>query len=241
MVQHLLYLDNLWVWRVLWQTKLWPIHRNFNCISSSIHLLFHFYQARKLYRSMVLEKKRNEAAIVIAAYCRGWKVIEMWPPSTVILSFHYFLRIRPLFCRFLFYLISHSFHSISFYQARKLYRAMVLEKKRNEAAIVIAAYCRGWKVIEMWPSSTVILSFHYFLHIRPLFCRFLLYLISHSFHSISFYQARKLYRSMVLEKKRNEAAIVIAAYCRGWKVIEMWPPSTVCRTLQFHSVPFSNY
>ena len=49
----------------------------------------------------------------------------------------------------IFFPISHSFHFISFHQARKLYRAMVLEKKRKEAVIVIAAYCRGWQVIEM--------------------------------------------------------------------------------------------
>ena len=81
--------------------------------------------------------------------------------------------------------------------------------------------------------------FYHFIVFFTLFCTFFVSLVSHSFHSFPFHQARKLYRSMVLEKKRNEAAIVIAAYCRGWKVIELWPPSTVCHTIQFHSVTIS--
>lgn len=35
---------------------------------------------------------------------------------------------------------------------------------------------------------------------------------------IPLFQARKLYRSMVLEKKRAQAATIIAAYYTGWKV-----------------------
>ena len=63
---------------------------------------------------------------------------------------HFFFNIdhfsaTSLFLRFTFI----PFHFISFHQARKLYRAMVLEKKRKEAALVITAYCRGWQVIEM--------------------------------------------------------------------------------------------
>ena len=41
------------------------------------------------------------------------------------------------------------FHFTSFHQARKLYKAMVLEKKRNLAASIIAAYYIGMKVIEI--------------------------------------------------------------------------------------------
>ena len=209
-------INYLWVWWVLWQTKHWAIHRNFNCISSSIHLL-----------------------LGASFHCTS----HLWFYHFVI-SFtldHYSVA------SFLSYF---TFHSISFYQARKLYRSMVLEKKRNEAAIVIAAYCRGWKVIELWPPSTVCrtIQFHsvtisflstsqlWFYHfiisftldhytVASFFCR-----ISHSFHLISFHQARKLYRSMLIEKERNEAATVLAAYCRGWKVIEMWSLSTVCHT-----------
>ena len=35
---------------------------------------FEFYQARQLYRAMLLEKKRNQAASIINAYFKGWKV-----------------------------------------------------------------------------------------------------------------------------------------------------------------------
>ena len=50
---------------------------------------------------------------------------------------------------FLFYFTFIPFHFVSFHQARKLYRSMVVEKKRNQAATIIAAYYTGWKVIEI--------------------------------------------------------------------------------------------
>ena len=50
---------------------------------------------------------------------------------------------------FLFYFTFFPFHFVSFHQARKLYRAMVLEKKQIQAATTIAAYFTGWKVIEI--------------------------------------------------------------------------------------------
>ena len=106
---------------MLWQTKHWAIHRNFNCISSSIHLL-----------------------LGASFHC-----------TSHLLFYHFVISFTLDHYSVASFLSYFTFHSISFYQARKLYRSMVLEKKRNEAAIVIAAYCRGWKVIELWPPSTV--------------------------------------------------------------------------------------
>lgn len=64
-------------------------------------------------------------------------------------------------------------------------------------------------------------------HLSHLFCRTsnhyrFVNLIAFRIHSIQFHQARKLYRSMVLEKIRFQAAIIIAAYFTGWKVNEEW-------------------
>ena len=42
--------------------------------------------------------------------------------------------------------------------------------------------------------------------------------INTAFYGYTTFQARKLYRSMVLEKKRAQAATIIAAYYTGWKV-----------------------
>ena len=62
-------------------------------------------------------------------------------------------------------------------------------------------------------------------YLSHLFCRTsnhycFVNLIAFRIHSIQFHQARKLYRSMVLEKIRFQAAIIIAAYFTGWKVNE---------------------
>lgn len=46
-----------------------------NTFASTLRFMFiPLFQARKLYRSMVLEKKRAQAATIIAAYYTGWKV-----------------------------------------------------------------------------------------------------------------------------------------------------------------------
>ena len=71
--------------------------------------------------------------------------------------------------------------------------------------------------IAIYLFSVSVLSNEFFLYHTLLSLHLFLHVVV--FHTFFFpLQARKLYRSMVLEKKQIHSATIIAAYFRGWKV-----------------------
>ncbi|PFX30409.1 unconventional myosin-Ib-like isoform X2 [Stylophora pistillata] len=134
--------------------------------------------------------KMKESEIIIAKYYRGFRdhrtYLKKRSAAITIACFVRGWKARKLYKAMLYEkkcIWAVGIIRTNFYgwQARKLYRSMVLEKKRNQAATIIAAYFTGWK-------------------------------------------ARKLYRCMVLEKIRNQAATIIAAYFTGCKVRREYHP-----------------
>ncbi|XP_022782685.1 unconventional myosin-Ib-like isoform X3 [Stylophora pistillata] len=99
--------------------------------------------------------KMKESEIIIAKYYRGFRdhrtYLKKRSAAITIACFVRGWKARKLYKAMLYEkkcIWAVGIIRTNFYgwQARKLYRSMVLEKKRNQAATIIAAYFTGWKV-----------------------------------------------------------------------------------------------
>lgn len=99
--------------------------------------------------------KMKESEIIIAKYYRGFRdhrtYLKKRSAAITIACFVRGWKARKLYKAMLYEkkcIWAVGIIRTYFYgwQARKLYRSMVLEKKRNQAATIIAAYFTGWKV-----------------------------------------------------------------------------------------------